>query len=363
MNEMTGYQSGLGRLRGILAGKKESPSFREFLRWQQPVVERYQPIFSTANLPNLTAEDFRSFLLFRNNHHWKSINRQSGHMTAKMEKLRKALLILVDESQDIKKRLGLLLPKNGKPMVKGLGRAVITPILFVSHPDKYGVWNRPSEAGMKSAGLFPEFARGEAFAERYVKVNQVLLQLSRDLGIDLWTLDALWWEMIDLETVSSEDADSAAEVDETEGIAFVEQEGPRFGLEQHLHEFLRDNWPKTPLGREWDLYEEDGELVGYQYPCTGVGYADLVARHKEEPWWLVIELKRDQSSDTTIGQVLRYMGWVGAHLAKSDEKVKGLIISHKGDRKLHYALRPTTDIEFMTYEVDFRLKKANRTEE
>ena len=359
MEPTWGYQTALGTLREIFAAKRNKPSFREWIGWQEAVLERYQPIFSPENLPNLSAEDFHSFLLFRNNHHWENIHRQSSRMTANMDRLRKALGILVDESRDVKDRLEVLLPKQGKPMVKGLGRAVITPILFVSHPDKYGVWNSPAEAGMKSVGLFPEFAWGASFGERYVKVNQVLLRVSQDLRVDLWTLDALWWVMKDLDDVSMEDSGSAFEAVEPESILPREEEGARFGLEQHLHEFLRDNWDKTPLGKEWEIYEEDGEVVGYKYPCTGVGYADLVARHKNEPCWLVVELKRDQSSDVTIGQVLRYVGWVDTHLAKPNERVKGLIISHKGDKKLFYALKPPTDVDFMTYEVDFRLKATS----
>lgn len=356
MDDVTRYRSGLSKLRAALASKRNAPSFQELIGWQQETLDRYQPIFSPENIPSLSEEDFRSFLLFKNNHHWQHIHRQSGMVTADMGNLRKALGILVDESRDLRDRLDVLLPKRGGPMVKGLNRAVITPILFVSQPQKYGVWNSPSEAGMRNAGLFPDVPRDTSFAERYIQVNQVLLRVANDLGIDLWTLDALWWEM--------KGEDEIAEDEESEVGAAIHVEASdvgsqRFGLEQHLHEFLRDNWTKTALGAEWDLYEEDGELVGYQYPCTGVGYADLVAKHKREPWWLVVELKRNQSSDTTIGQVLRYMGWVGAHLAQSDETVKGLIISHKGDKKLHYALKPTTDVDFMTYEVDFRLKSAS----
>ncbi len=95
-----------------------------------------------------------------------------------------------------------------------------------------------------------------------------------------------------------------------------------FSLERHLHEFLRDNWSHTSLGREWQLYDEEGKEAeaGYQYPC-GVGYIDLLAEHKDKPEWLVVELKRGQTSDSTVGQVLRYMGWVETYLAEPGETV------------------------------------------
>ena len=245
-------------------------------------------------------------------------------------------------------------------MVKGLGRAILTPILMVTYPDRYGVWNGISEAGMRALRIFPDLPGGRAFGNRYVPVNEVLLRLSRDVGVDLWTLDALWWKMGAPEEVAEEgNVDRPSEVSGEE----LEEELPgisSFSLERQLQEFLRENWEKTPLTRDWLIYEEDGEEVGYEYACAGVGSIDILARHKTKPAWLVIELKRGRSSDTTLGQVLRYMGWVKAHLAKEGDEVTGLMISHTGDEKLSYALSPISGVELMTYEVDFRLKAAHR---
>ena len=41
--------------------------------------------------------------------------------------------------------------------------------------------------------------------------------------------------------------------DETTGLE-AEDASPRFGLERHLQEFLRDNWDHTELGSDWKLY-------------------------------------------------------------------------------------------------------------
>jgi RecB family endonuclease NucS len=129
----------------------------------------------------------------------------------------------------------------------------------------------------------------------------------------------------------------------------------RFGLERHLHEFLRDNWDRTCLGKEWRMYAEEGNLeAGYEYPC-GVGRIDILARHWKKRSWLVVELKRDQTSDTTVGQVLRYMGWVKHHLAAPGEQVAGLIIARQDDDALQYALSNVQGVDLQLYEVDFRL--------
>ncbi len=93
-----------------------------------------------------------------------------------------------------------------------------------------------------------------------------------------------------------------------------------------------------------------------------MGKIDLLAKHLREPRWLVIELKREQSADQTVGQVLRYMGWVKKHLAKPEDKVSGLIITRVTDHALPYALAMVPEIDLQTYEVQFRLKPAPKPE-
>src|ERR1035441_4990907 len=77
-----------------------------------------------------------------------------------------------------------------------------------------------------------------------------------------------------------------------------------------IKNFLLENWDHTDLGNDWAIYStEDEPEAGNQFP-TDVGRVDILAVHKREPKMLVIELKRDQSTDATVGQVLRYIGWV-----------------------------------------------------
>ncbi len=73
------------------------------------------------------------------------------------------------------------------------------------------------------------------------------------------------------------------------------------------------------------------------------------------PRWLVIELKRSQASDDTVGQVLRYMGWVKKSLANPSDEVEGLIIALDDDKKLRYALELVPNVRFLRYQVEFKL--------
>ena len=307
----------------------------------------YQPILAKTNLKKLTAEQFKSFLLFKNNRHWKAIHRQANQIVADMPALRKAFGILLDEQKPLVDRLKKLRPKGKDPLVKGLARSVITPILLVAHPKKYGVLNQVAEDGMKQLGVWPALERGSDFAGKYVAVNKVLNELASELGIDLWTLDALWWRVAPEEKLDDTEVASGRTETTKEQI---------FGLERHLHDFLRDNWDQTELGKEWMLIEEDGEIVGYEYDTHKVGVIDLLAKHRTAPKWLVVELKRGHTSDKALGQALRYRGWVKRHLAEPNESVEAVVVGHQADQKLLYALDDVPGVRALTYSVTFSLE-------
>lgn len=335
-------KSAVSELRGALARLRAGDKELQYIvSARDEVLARFQKVFNPSNLSDLTEEDFRDFLLFRNNRHWQGLHRKGPQICADMNRLRDALAILLDESHLIRERLDKLVSQGGGASVPGLGRGVLTPLLLISYPDRYAVWNSVSEAAMKKTGIWPEFERGLSFGERYERVNAVQLRIAQEIGVDLWTLDALWWR-VDKPTDDDGDGNNGTQL---------------FGLERHLHEFLRDNWDNTSLGKDWAIYLEDGDLAGYEYPC-GIGRIDILAKHRAEPRWLVIELKRDQSSDTTVGQVLRYIGWVRKHMAQKNESVQGLVICREADDSIWYALNCTPDVEVQLYKVDFKLFPA-----
>lgn len=116
------------------------------------VLARYQPIFSPYNILTITKEEFKSFFLYKNNHHWGGLHRFSNFMTADIDLLRKALSILVDERLPIILRLDRILRKSGA-MVPCFGRATIAPILMIAYPEKYGVMNNTLEASFGALNI------------------------------------------------------------------------------------------------------------------------------------------------------------------------------------------------------------------
>ena len=133
-----------------------------------------------------------------------------------------------------------------------------------------------------------------------------------------------------------------------------------FYMESQLEDFLIENWDKTELGKEYDLIVEDGELVSQQYP-TGIGKIDILAQDKKTKQYVVIELKKNQTSDDTVGQMTRYMGWLEEHKTMG-EPTKGIIIAATYDNRLHYALKKIKDAEVYLYRVDFKLAEFKKPE-
>ncbi len=130
-----------------------------------------------------------------------------------------------------------------------------------------------------------------------------------------------------------------------------------FYMEKQLEDFLIENWNTSELGQKYELIYEEGHLASQQFR-TSIGPIDILAKDKKSGNYVVIELKRNQTSDDTVGQITRYMGWVREHLG--DPQVHGLIIAGKYDEKLHYAQSMIPEIDVYLYDVRFSLKEHRR---
>lgn len=343
--------SATAKLKGLLANKDSDEILGSIIDSRDEVLSRYGEIFKLDRIDALAPEDFASFLLFENNRHWGGLHRRGKESLNHFDDLKDALRVLLDDEKPLKDRLNYVVPDSAR--VTGFGRAAVTAILMVAFPDKYGVWNGPSEAALRLLEVWPKFTWGASFGERFELMNDILLRLSKEVGVDLWTLDALFYRVKTSDKVP--DDDGGQDDDGWPGVTNV-----GFTLEKYLHEFLDANWGETELGREWAIYEEDGEVVGSRYQ-TEVGEIDILARHRKKPRWLVVELKRNQTSDQTVGQVLRYIGWVRQNLAKDGEEVHGVIICRQGDKGLRYALSTVQNVELQLYQVEFHLKAPETT--
>jgi len=130
-----------------------------------------------------------------------------------------------------------------------------------------------------------------------------------------------------------------------------------FAMEKHLEDFLVKNWAATKLAENWDLLYEDGDLISQQFP-SDTGPIDILAISKDRKEFLVVELKKGRASDSVVGQIQRYMGYILDEIAEEHQGVKGCIIAFEDDLRIRRALKINPLIEFYRYEINFKLTKA-----
>lgn len=162
------------------------PDIHHSVARRDEVIKRFEPLFRDPS--SLTQQDYFDFLSEKHNHHWTGLERLGRIAAQDMENLRAAVSTLVDESEPLAERFDVALT-----MVHGVGPATLTPMLLLAYPDRYGVWNGTSEPEMRDRGLWPTFPHGSSFGKKYEIINSALIDLAAGLGVDLWTLDALWW--------------------------------------------------------------------------------------------------------------------------------------------------------------------------
>ena len=131
------------------------------------------------------------------------------------------------------------------------------------------------------------------------------------------------------------------------------EDASMFALERHLEDFLVENWDNTELAKKFEIYQDE-EVFGQQFQ-TDTGPIDILAISKDKKILLVIELKKGKASDTVVGQIQRYMGYIKNEFLEEGQTVKGAIIALEDSLKIKRALSVTNDIEFYRYKVNFEL--------
>ena len=134
------------------------------------------------------------------------------------------------------------------------------------------------------------------------------------------------------------------------------EESTAFAREKQLEDFIVKNWASIDLFEEYDIYEEKGKRVGQQY-ATDTGRMDILAISKDKKRWLVVELKKGRASNDVVGQVLDYMGYTLAVLAKAGQTVHGVIIALEDDPGIRRTLEVVPNVVFYRYE-KFKLLKT-----
>jgi hypothetical protein len=158
------------------------------------VVSKYGTMFNLKNINNLTAENFKSFLNFRNNKHWTGLERQGPEITQDMGKFKQTLRLLLNETIPIDQRIRRIRDKNSPEYHKGFGTAYYTAVLLVVYPDKYPVINRIVKEALQKTGLYLDYdSKPEWIA--YSEIFPTIVELAKRNNISLWQMDGVWWNL------------------------------------------------------------------------------------------------------------------------------------------------------------------------
>ena len=121
-----------------------------------------------------------------------------------------------------------------------------------------------------------------------------------------------------------------------------------------LEEFTYRNWDNIDWGSTLEVYK-NGEESGRRFPA-GTWFLDFLARDVDTDELVVIQLKRGENSDSTVGELLRYIAYIKEKVAADGQRVRGIIVTKKVDPALAYAVMDLPFVQMRTYEVDFQLR-------
>jgi hypothetical protein len=238
MGETT-FEEAVRQLHSIQSRCEQSPEIKKVTVARDDVRARYQAMFSADRIPQLSASDFKEFLLFKNNHHWTSLHRQGGRICQDMSGLRRGLLALHDRSLPIEARWD-----SASGAVKYLGPAILSAVLHILYPLECGVWNEISEASLKRLGVWPKFSRGASGGQRYKQINDRLRALGQRLNVDLWDLDALMWGLREYSVIV---------VLEEQILPYLSQSTKERVLEVYKRDSKESVWLKKSYGHQCQI--------------------------------------------------------------------------------------------------------------
>lgn len=162
------------------------------------VLEVYGPVFRSPR-SLLTPEILGRFLSFSENSHWTGLDRQRPKILGNFDQAQRSIASLVDRASQTVEVASVF--EEALQRVDGFGPGILSPILFVAYPDRFGVWNAKSEFALDKLGLGIVVDRGDNRGRKYEKFNAALVSVRNTLNretppgehpIDLWVLDYYW---------------------------------------------------------------------------------------------------------------------------------------------------------------------------
>jgi len=252
----------------------------------------------------------------------------------------------------LEERFSNVVGSNGKYHTAGVGKALASAFLMDFNPRKYCIWNNKTEMGFSVLGWPLPYESSDDPGTKYVKMLEKLKELRDNIGKGL-NFD---FDQVDnfLHWIAAEEEGKNIVKNIVGETALSETgivlEAPE---EKFVQKLVERNFESIFAPLNLKLYDGDPDQLGALFN-TPAGIIDFLAVNKSTGDFVVIELKVSRVSDSTIGQILRYMGYVKKNLAR-DKNVKGIILAEEIDDKAKYALDMIPEVEFKKYKLNIQL--------
>ncbi len=226
--------------------------------------------------------------------------------------------------------------------LKGVGRVFIGKVLSIYFPEIF--INIFGHQDLFLEKIYRDYKPETYGVELYLRNNYLLLDVKNKYASHLSNDEFahLLYKIFEIKKV------------DTKPLGIEEQSKIEALEVQHYQTLIHRNFNQLFKGklRYYDP-ERQNEKYG-KFDTQEVGEMDFLAID-EKGDLVVIELKRN-STDVTLGQILRYMGWVNKNLCKENQKVKGLILAETKDNRLEYALTVIPDVVFRKMKLNVEIE-------
>jgi hypothetical protein len=203
--------------------------------------------------------------------------------------------------------------------------------------------------------IFPPYIKFHVEEESKLK-SKGLIHLP--LLEDIWNLNNSKQDMET--TISSMQSVLNQKINEISDLVCVLKLNNRkeiFTSENELQTYLYENINDLTFnGKKLRVFSKNGK-IGYEY-ITDIGRIDLLFLDEDDNF-IIIETKLDKTPDKTIGQLLRYVGWISQHLNKNNKQIFGVILGAEIDKKLIYASNNQPNIFLIRYNRGLYFESVN----
>lgn len=232
--------------------------------------------------------------------------------------------------------------------IRGVKRALVGKVLSIYFPCVFiNIFGHQDDFLAK---LYEDYMPETSGVELYLRNNYLLLDTKNKYAPNLSNDDFghLLYKLFDI-----------SETDTVE-VGFTEIAPQKIeALEvQHYQSLIHRNFTQLFDGElSYHDLERQNEKQG-QFDTQEIGTMDFLAVDMGGDF-VVIELKRN-STDQTLGQILRYMGWVNENLCEDSQKVKGIIIAESKDNRLDYALTIVPSVVFRKMNLSVIIEESEK---